>query len=136
MKLLSRYMLIAIFGIVLLTACGSDSQDMDDTVWSLKSINGATPIEGTDITLRFEDGRVKGSSGCNTYEGDYTFGDDGEFQAGPIAVTEMACLDPAGVMDQEVEYLRILQGADTIARDDTELTIEGGGNTLVFWAIF
>jgi heat shock protein HslJ len=136
MKLFFRFMLIAIFGIVLLTACGSDSQDMDDTVWSLISINGATPIEGTDITLRFEDGRVKGSSGCNTYEGDYTFGDEGEFQAGPIAVTEMACLDPAGVMDQEVEYLRILQGAETLARDDTELTIEGGGNTLVFWAIF
>jgi heat shock protein HslJ len=136
MKSFSRSLLIACLGILLLSACGSSDLDLDGTVWQLVSINAGTPIEGTEITLRFEDGRVKGSSGCNTYEGDYTFGDDGEFQAGPIAVTEMACLDPAGVMDQEVEYLRILQGAGTLARDDTELTIEGGGNTLVFWAIF
>jgi heat shock protein HslJ len=135
MRSIIQILFIALLG-VLLVACGAKSLDMDGTVWQLVSFNGAAPIEGTEITLRFEDGRVRGSSGCNTYDGDYTLGEEGEFQVGPIAVTEMGCLDPAGVMDQEVEYLRILQGANTLAQDDTELTIEGGGNTLVFWAIF
>lgn len=136
MKFISRITILTLLGVLLLAACRSDSQDIDGTVWLLQFIDGNSPIEGTEITLRFEEGRVRGSSGCNTYEGEYTLGGDGEFRAGPIAVTEMACLDPEGLMDQEVEYLRILQGADTLARDDTVLTIEGGGNTLVLWAIF
>ena len=68
MKAFIRVLLIACLGILLLTACSPKSLDMDGTVWSLVAINGASPIEGTEITLRFEDGRVKGSSGCKEEE--------------------------------------------------------------------
>ena len=129
-------MLIAFLGVLLLVACSTSSgANVEGTEWELLSINGVAPIEGTKITLRFLDGRVQGSSGCNTYSGDYTLGDDGVFQAGPIAVTEMACLDPEGAMDQEVNYLRILQGASKLVRDGDEMTIEGGGNSLRFQTI-
>lgn len=131
-----RIIVLLVIGILLLTACGSKDVDLEGAEWELLSINGVAPIEGSAITLRFQDGRVQGSSGCNTYGGDYTQGDDGAFQAGPIAVTEMACLDREGVMDQEINYLRILQGASKISRDGDELTIEGGGSVLVFRGIF
>lgn len=130
-----RISVLLVIGI-LLAACSSQDVGLDGTVWELLSINGVAPIDGTEITLRFQDGRVQGSSGCNTYGGDYTLENDGGFRAGPIAVTEMACLDPEGVMDQEVNYLQILQGANMLVRDGDELTIEGGGDTLVFWGIF
>jgi heat shock protein HslJ len=130
-----RISVLLVIGI-LLAACSSQDVGLDGTVWELLSINGVAPIDGTEITLRFQDGRVQGSSGCNTYGGDYTLENDGVFQAGPIAVTEMACLDPEGAMAQEVNYLQILQGANMLVRDGDELTIEGGGDTLVFWGIF
>ncbi len=131
-----RIIVLLVIGILILTACGSKDVDLEGAVWELLSINGVAPIEGTEITLRFQDGRVEGSSGCNTYGGDYSLGDDGAFQAGPIAVTEMACLDREGVMDQEINYLRILQGASKFTEDGDELTIEGGGSVLVFRGIF
>jgi heat shock protein HslJ len=120
---------------MVLAACGTSAVDVEGTAWQLVTINGAVPIEGSEITLRFQDGRVMGNSGCNTYGGEYTSRENGAFQVGPIQVTEMGCMDPPGVMDQEIDYLRILQGADTITQSETELTIEGGGNFLVFLAI-
>lgn len=134
-KYLKAIVLLAL-GTVLLVACGSQSADVEGTSWQLMSINGEWPIAGSEITLRFEDGSVRGSSGCNTYGGDYTLENDGAFRAGPIMVTEMGCLDPEGVMDQEANYLRIFQEANKLALDEDELTIEGGGDTLVFWGIF
>jgi heat shock protein HslJ len=136
MRSLIRLMLITFSGVLLLTACGTKAIEVDETVWQLMFINGESPIVESSITLRFQDGRMEGSSGCNTYGGDYTLGDDGAFQAGPIEVTEMACLDPQGVMDQEDNYLRILQMANKLVREEDELTIEGGGDTLEFWGIF
>ena len=87
MKLLVRNMLF-ILSIILLVACGSQAVEVEGTVWQLMSINGEWPIAGTEITLRFEEERVKGSSGCNSYDGEYTIGSDGTFSAGPIAVTD------------------------------------------------
>ena len=135
MRKFLRIIVLLAIGILLLTACSSKDAGLEDTLWELLSINGVAPIEGTEITLHFLDGRVQGSSGCNTYGGDYTLGDDGAFQAGPIAVTEMGCLNPAGVMEQEVSYLSILQGASGLVQDDDRITIEGGGNSLRFQKI-
>lgn len=126
---------VVILGAILMAACGSRTVDLEGTAWLLNSLNGDTPIVGSEITLNFEEGRVQGRSGCNLYGGDYTIEGEGTFQAGPFEVTEMACVDPMGVMDQEVDYLQILQGASTIGREDDELTIQGGGNTLIFWLV-
>lgn len=124
-----------ILGGLFLLGCGSQGLDVDGTAWLLNSLNGDAPIVGSEITLSFEEGRLRGRSGCNSYSGDYTVDGEGAFRSGPFEVTEMACLDPAGVMDQEVDFLQILQGASVIERQDDELTIQGGGNTLVFWLI-
>jgi len=126
---------LLVLGILLLAACSSKDVGLDGTEWELLSINGVAPIEATEITLRFLDGRVQGSSGCNTYGGDYVLEGESVFRVGPVAVTEMACLDPDGAMDQEVNYLQVLQGASVLVQDDDRISIEGGGNSLRFQKI-
>lgn len=135
MRTFLRIIVLLVIGILLLTACGSKDVGLEGAVWELLSINGVAPIEGTEITLRFLDGKVQGSSGCNTYGGDYVLEDGGVFRVGPVAVTEMGCLNPAGVMEQEVNYLLILQGASVLVQDDDGIRIEGGGNSLRFQTI-
>jgi heat shock protein HslJ len=70
-------------------------------------------LAGTALTAEFgEDGSLTGNSGCNEYHGSYkTTGS--EIEIGPLASTRMACGEPAGVMDQESQYLAALGTAAT-----------------------
>jgi len=80
------------------------------------------PIPGTVITATFEDGQIHGSAGCDSYSGLYEVS-DGTIKVGPIAITEMACLDPEGVMDQELTFVQFLQDAQTFRLTDEQLQI-------------
>ena len=64
-------------------------------------------LEGTTITATFSNTDVNGSAGCNDYSGRLTPVND-YFTVNTIAVTEKACLEPAGVMEQEQAYLAAL----------------------------
>jgi heat shock protein HslJ len=76
-----------------------------------QAVTGA--LEGTTLTAEFgKDGTLGGNSGCNTYSGGYKVNGD-QITIGPLASTMMACSDPAGVMDQEAQYLAALQSAAT-----------------------
>jgi len=61
----------------------------------------------TTATFDSTKGQVTGSAGCNTYFGSYD-ANKSKLTIGVIAATEMYCLEPEGVMDQEQEYLKIL----------------------------
>ena len=81
--------------------------ELDGTKWDLLFIRKSAPISNRNITIQFEDGQVRGSSGCNTYFGEYQLkGSDISF--GQLASTEMACMDPGGIMEQEQDYLAFL----------------------------
>ena len=88
-------------------------------------------ISGTTITLSFGSGAVRGSAGCNTYLGAYGI-EIGSLSWGPISVTEMACLTPEGVMEQERRYLGSLP-AVTVYRlvQDRLWLLTGDGRALV-----
>jgi heat shock protein HslJ len=67
----------------------------------------ASPLAGTELTARFaEDGTVSGSAGCNTYAGAYRV-EKSAIEIAARVVTRKACVDPAGVMDQETTYLSL-----------------------------
>ena len=66
------------------------------------------PIAGTQITASFADDLVTGNAGCNNYSGTLTEVED-HFTVGPILTTSMYCSEPAGVMDQEQDYLTALE---------------------------
>jgi putative lipoprotein len=101
---------------------GSDADPLNGTSWVLETYGKSSPIPGTTITASFEDGRVRGSAGCNTYQGAYEV--DGEsIEFSEIAWTLMACMDPEGVMEQEQRVMAILGGVERY-----ELT---GGNLIL-----
>jgi len=106
-----------------------------DTEWELVSLSGGTLIEGRAITLRFEEASLKGSGGCNTYGGNYTASED-RLSVSDVYATEMACMEPDGIMEQEQTYFQIL---NTVARyqvdgDQLELYDETGSPVLAFVA--
>jgi len=121
---------------LLLAACSGPgpktSQDpLDGTSWDLFAYRKTTPIDGTLITAEFVDGMVAGSSGCNSYSGAYKV-DGGTIEIGPIAMTEMACMDPGGVMDQELYYLEFLAAVSRIQFVDDQLQLFDGHEALTF----
>jgi len=106
-----------------------------DTEWELVSLNGGPLIEGRGITLRFGEASLEGSGGCNTYGGSYTASED-RLSVSGVYATEMACMEPEGIMDQEQAYFQVL---NTVTRyrvegDQLELYDEAGSPILVFAA--
>ncbi|NIN65649.1 MAG: META domain-containing protein [Anaerolineae bacterium] len=130
-----KKLLIGLFVIlalpVLLSGCGEPepSASLDGTEWVLTSLNGDSPLQGTEITLAFDDGEASGSAGCNTYFGPYTVDGAGGLTFHGLANTEMACLEPEGIMEQETEYLQTLRSATryTVTDGQLEILADGGG---------
>ena len=101
--------------------------------WALVSLRGQPPLAGTTITLKFESDKAGGSAGCNSYGGPYT-ARGGRLTLTDVAATMMACLDPAGVMEQEAAYLQALSQAAGYRATDAQLEIQdaAGETALVF----
>lgn len=114
------------------------SSKLEDTKWFLKSFgeqgNLKTIIEGSEITATFNsfEGQVNGSAGCNIYGGRYQV-TDSRLSISEIYFTEMACLSPEGVMEQEQEFLSILSNAQSFEADDTTLTIFCSGGVQLYF---
>lgn len=95
---------------------------LQGTSWELLAIGQEQPIPGTTITATFENGQLRGSTGCNSYFGSYAIKGD-QMIISEIGMTEMACLDPQGVMDQELFFLQFLSDAQGFHRAEDELQI-------------
>jgi len=110
---------------VLLAACATQSVALLDTEWVLISLNGNALIEGKEVTLRFGEASIEGSGGCNTYGGSYAASGDSLSLDG-VYWTEMACMEPEGIMEQEQAYFQALNAAARyrVAQD------QGGGDRL------
>jgi len=109
---------------------------LEDTIWLLESYgdpeNLNAVLEDTEITINFISAEVKmeGSAGCNSYFGGYEVSEDKLTINSPIGSTEMACPEP--IMNQEQEYLTILQDAESYEIEDNQLQIVSGDKVLVF----
>jgi len=122
--------------VLLLAACGSAdspvSDPLDGTSWVLTAYRKSKPIPGTTMTAAFEESKIGGSAGCNSYSATYQVVDD-TIQIGPIAMTEMFCMEPEGVMEQETMLLGFLQDAQTFRFVDGQLQISrSDGEALTF----
>jgi heat shock protein HslJ len=113
-------------------------EGLEDTIWVLMSYGEPkferSVLPNTEITVEFisKEGTVKGSAGCNSYFGSYEVEGNQLSIPGPMGVTEMYCMEPEGVMDQEQEYLTILQNAGTYKIEGNQLQIGSGDKTLNF----
>ena len=109
------------------------SSDLAGTSWvTIFYNNGKQAVVsvalGTEITANFgADGKLSGSSGCNTYAAAYeTSGPT--IKIGPAASTMMAC--EQAVMDQETQYLAALSTAATYRIDGTKLELRTADGAL------
>ncbi len=93
-----------------LEGCGGATLAPDTlahTSWEIVSINGGRVAGGEQYQLSFGENQVSGRAGCNSFSGGYRVGRDG-LQAGPLAMTRMACPGPR--MQHEQAVARILAG--------------------------
>jgi heat shock protein HslJ len=94
--------------------------------WNVTGYNNGkqatvSPIAGTDLTATFTpDGKVAGSSGCNTYTGGYEL-EGTALTVGPLATTMMACEQP--ISDQEAQFLAAFQTPTTVETSGTTVTL-------------
>ncbi|WP_420629039.1 META domain-containing protein [Candidatus Leptofilum sp.] len=85
-------------------------------------------LPNTSITLNFEDGRIGGSAGCNSYFAEFTQADN-MLSFGVIGATRMACIEG---MEQEAAYLAALESVSSYSVADDQLTLIYENGTLIF----
>ena len=121
---------------------------LEGPTWSLLAFVDPNPVEempaplplpvdllaGTEITLALEDGTARGSAGCNTYQAAYIL-DGTSIAFEDFAFTEMGCLTPEGVLEQEGRYLDLLRDVTIYHEYGGQLWLEtDDGRVLVFSA--
>jgi heat shock protein HslJ len=89
-------------------------------------------VTGTTLTLTFENGMVRGSSGCNTFRAPYT-SNGNRLSIGPAATTRMAC-GGEGVMEQERQFLAALKTAQTWTAESGTLDVHRADGERVLMA--
>ena len=103
------------------------------TQWLLVSLNGQPPVSGSQPSAQFTQTEISGSAGCNGYWGSYQ-ADGNKLKMKNVGNTVMACIKPAGLMDQERAFLDALNlvGSFRLAQDRLELLDASGDAILVF----
>ena len=132
MKLIQTLTMIT-WVLVMLVACGTTNSDpLNGTTWELYSMGKYSPIDGSKTTIRFEDGQVSGLGGCNQYGGEYQINGN-RLTFGALYMTEMACMSPEGIMDQEQRFLQSLGDASSFEIMNGQLQVSlSEGETLTF----
>jgi heat shock protein HslJ len=127
---MTKSKIFLIFGLlftIMVSSCTtseiSSVDKLDGTKWKLLYIRKSTPLPDRDITIEFEDGQVRGSSGCNTYFGSYKLKGTG-ISFSQLASTEMACMDPEGIMQQEQEYFAFLSEVVSFLLEGDQLILK------------
>jgi putative lipoprotein len=103
---------------------------LSGTAWRAVAVSGAGPVQGREPTIRFDDERVSGSTGCNQFFGGYTYG-AGTISLSQIGMTMMACDDAVGTI--ESAFLEALNGATSASVDESgRLLLGGSGGEILF----
>jgi heat shock protein HslJ len=85
-------------------------ETLNQTSWTISMID-QSPVPGDIQTeVRFDNGRISGTAGCNRFSGDYSIASN-VITLGPIASTRMLCPDKQ--MAQEDKFLALLAGKVT-----------------------
>ena len=111
-----------------LSGCGGailPVESLAGTNWKIVAIDGRPAIEKPEAVMRFTDTGVSGSTGCNRFSGTFTATGDA-IAFGPLALTRMACVDPA--MAQEQAVVAILGARVAVDYDDAGRMILTGAN--------
>ncbi len=127
---------IIMISVILLSGCGilngNGSADLDGTSWTLVSYDGKSLIPGTAMTVEFTKGEISGSASCNHYFGSYKIKNE-TIQITGLGWTEMACLNPEGIMEQEQSLMSMLADSVSISSGDQFLELRTVDGTLLIF---
>lgn len=94
---------------------------LENTAWVVERLGERSPLGGTSLTLRFENGRVAGSDGCNRYGAPVTVRGT-TLQVSPRGMsTKMAC--PPAVMQQAESFQTALRNSRGFRFDGQRLRL-------------
>lgn len=105
---------------------------LEGKIWHLVSVGGAPAVPGSQATIKFEAGKVSGSTGVNSFGGDYQVSGT-TIIFGDIASTLIAGTDPK-LNDQEQKVLGALRGQLSYRVSGGQLELVSAGGTLVYTA--
>ena len=102
------------------------SSSLANTSWIVSSLYvNQVPLPGSSLTAFFgSSGDFSGNGGCNTYNGPYTVSGNNNISIGPLAGTQMACIETLNA--QEQAYLSALQSATTYVISGSQLILYDG----------
>lgn len=135
----SIFILGALLISLALSSCGLFSgganAELNGTSWTLESYGGKNLISDTAMTANFESGEISGSASCNHYFGSYRVQGD-QFSVEGLGWTEMACMDPEGIMEQEQTIMSLLSTAISFNIEGEKLFLQvESGEELIFSAL-
>lgn len=115
---------------------------LTSTVWKAIGVNngkgGVSSLrKDTEINAEFTaEGRVSGTSGCNSYSGGYKL-EGTSIVFSSMAGTRKMCAEPEGVMEQEMKFLQALEKSAvySIHEDRLELRDASGALQVSFSAL-
>jgi heat shock protein HslJ len=130
-----RRLLAAAAALALLSACGSDDEggditadDLDGNSYESTEVTGHEMVEGTSITLNFEDDSMSAQAGCNTMSSAFEVDDTLLRWTGEPASTLMACSEELTAQDAWLTEL-FTEGVDAALEDDV-LILTSGNETI------
>lgn len=125
-KPLTLVALVVVALVALLSGCGGEDNapnapTMLQGSWKLETLGGSAADPAVPSTLSFDEGKVTGNAGVNTFNGDYDAPSDGELTIGPLASTMMA--GPDNAMQQEAAFLEALNDTRAFTTEDGALIL-------------
>lgn len=87
---------------------------LDKNTWQLTAIEGkAIPVDAAAPSLKFENGRLTGFTGCNRLFASYSATPEGGLALSALGTTKMACMGAGGDLERTV--LKALDQVDLYA---------------------
>lgn len=124
-----------------LAGCGSSESSttpsdqpvlaIDGVTFLSETVTGHDLVTGSELRLSFDGDRLGGDAGCNQMGGEFEI-TDGVLVVDQLAMTEMACMDPPGLMEQEQWFSDFLSSRPRIQQDGDRLTLATDDVSVVF----
>ncbi|MGM0384467.1 MAG: META domain-containing protein [Actinomycetota bacterium] len=120
---------VAAIAALALSGC-SGSSELEGRTFTATEVRGHDLVEGSEMTITFEDGQVSANAGCNTLFGAASW-DGGTLDvAEALASTMMACDDALMAQDQWLSDFLTSDPALSLAGTTLKLGDDSAGLTL------
>ena len=108
---------------------------MGGTSWIVTGYNNGNQavvsvVTGTQLTADFSSvGKLSGSAGCNNFSANYEVSGK-SIKISSVASTLKMCVDLAGMMEQETQFLKAVETSSTYRIDGKQLELRTADSAL------